>query len=375
MKLVNLELTNFRNYQNLKLDFHPNLNIFLGQNAQGKTNILESIYFLALTRSHRTSTDKDLIGWSDKNMEVAGLIQKKVTKTPLQINMTKQGRTVKINHLKQPRLADYIGQMNVIMFAPEDLEIIKGSPSIRRRFIDMEIGQIKPIYLYDTIRYNKILKERNAYLKFDRKQIDTTYLAVLDDQLIEYGSKIIKQRIDFVKKLESISQDLHFKLSHELENLTISYKSNIQLDSLENIQLADIETEFRNQLSQIQDKEILRHQSLIGPHKDDLAFFVNNINVGDFGSQGQQRTTALSVRLAEIDLIYEETGEYPILLLDDVMSELDNTRQLDLLDTIKDKAQTFITTTSLNHLQNLPENLQIFQVANGKIEQEKRDSL
>ncbi|OFI48989.1 DNA replication/repair protein RecF [Floricoccus tropicus] len=366
MKLKNISLKNFRNYEQLSLDFHPNLNIFLGQNAQGKTNILESIYFLALTRSHRTSSDKDLLSWRSDNMEVSGTVEKRNTNTPLEIIMSKQGRVTKVNHLRQQKVADYIGQMNVIMFAPEDLSIIKGSPAIRRRFIDMEIGQIRPLYLYDSIRYNKILKERNAYLKFDQANIDETYLSVLDDQLIEYGSKMIEHRLNFIKELERISQELHSKLSHGLENLTINYKSSLKF-SKANPDLKTIETDFHEQLIALRSKELYRHQTLLGPHRDDLEFFINDINVGDFGSQGQQRTTALSIKLAEIDLVFEETGEYPILLLDDVMSELDNTRQLDLLEAIIGKTQTFVTTTTLDHLQNLPTNMQIFQVENGEI--------
>ncbi|WEV60634.1 DNA replication/repair protein RecF [Streptococcaceae bacterium ESL0729] len=366
MKLENISLRNFRNYDSLDLDFHPNLNIFLGQNAQGKTNILESIYFLALTKSHRTSSDKDLIKWESSQMKVAGSLKKNHTKLPLEINSGKEGRKTKVNHLIQQKLADYIGQMKVIMFAPEDLSIIKGSPSLRRRFIDMEISQLRSIYLYDSIYYNKILKERNAYLKFDGKKIDETYLSVLDDQLIDYGSKIIEHRISFIRHLENLAQKLHFKLSHGLEDLTISYKSNVKLSN-DQPTLSTIREDFKNQIHKNREKELIRHQTLVGPHRDDLEFFINGINVADFGSQGQQRTTALSVRLAEIDLIFEESGDYPILLLDDVMSELDNMRQLDLLETILGKTQTFITTTTLDHLKNLPANMEVFQVEKGSI--------
>ncbi|WEV45143.1 DNA replication/repair protein RecF [Streptococcaceae bacterium ESL0687] len=366
MKLENISLRNFRNYDDLNLDFHPNLNIFLGQNAQGKTNILESIYYLALTKSHRTSSDKDLLKWDSKSMKVAGTLEKHQSRIPLEIIGGKDGRKTKVNHLVQQKVADYIGQMKVIMFAPEDLSVIKGSPSMRRRFIDMEISQLRSIYLYDSIYYGKILKERNAYLKFDSKKIDDTYLSVLDDQLIDYGSKIIEHRISFIRHLEDLANKLHFKLSHGLEDLTISYKSNVSL-SEDAPTLSGIKEDFKNQLLKNRSKELIRHQTLVGPHRDDLEFFINGINVSDFGSQGQQRTTALSVRLAEIDLIFEESGEYPILLLDDVMSELDNIRQLDLLETIIGKTQTFITTTTLDHLKNLPANMEIFQVEGGNI--------
>jgi len=355
MKIDKIRLHNFRNYKELSLDFHPNLNIFLGQNAQGKTNLLESIYFLALTRSHRTSHDKELISWEEKELSVAGQVSKQNTTVPLEVRLNRKGREAYVNRLKEARLADYIGQLNLIMFAPEDLELIKGSPAIRRRFLDMEIGQIRPVYLYDSLRYNRALKERNAYLKYEEDKIDLDFLSVLDSQLIAHGQKIMNERENFIKNLEYYAQSIHQKLTHGKENLTISYQRKVQENFLK-------EVEGRHRL------DIMRHQTSIGPHRDDLLFFVNGINVADFGSQGQQRTVALSVKLAEIDLIHAETGDYPILLLDDVMSELDNSRQLDLLETSLDKTQTFITTTTLEHLQHLPEQLSVFHVDDGQVE-------
>lgn len=354
MKIENIRLHNFRNYGELSLDFDPNLNIFLGKNAQGKTNLLESIYFLALTRSHRTSHDRELIGWEAKEMAVAASIAKKNTHVPLEVRLNSKGREAFVNHLRENRLADYIGQLNLIMFAPEDLELIKGSPSVRRRFLDMEIGQIRPVYLYDSLRYNRALKERNAYLKFDEDKIDEHFLAVLDEQLVEHGNKVIAERENFIKNLEYYAQTIHNQLTHGAEHLTISYKKHVQED-------------FAAELEKRHSFDIFRHQTSVGPHRDDLLFFVNGINVADFGSQGQQRTVALSIKLAEIDLIFAETGDYPILLLDDVMSELDNSRQLDLLETTLGKTQTFITTTTLEHLQGLPEKLSIFNVNAGSV--------
>ncbi|GAB2021368.1 DNA replication/repair protein RecF [Pseudolactococcus yaeyamensis] len=354
MIISELHLTNFRNYNHLDLTFHPNLNIFVGQNAQGKTNIAESIYFLALTRSHRTHADRELMTWGQKEMSVAGTILKKNTTVPLDITLTPKGRIAKVNHLKENRLADYIGHLNVIMFAPEDLAIIKGAPSVRRRFIDMEIGQIRPVYLYDLMRYNQTLKERNSYLKFDAAKIDSNFLDVLDDQLVEYGEKVMTHRQQFITNLTEISADLHHHLSHGQENLSIVYAQNIK-------------TDFATELKQARQKDQFRAQTSVGPHRDDLQFLINDINVSNFGSQGQQRTTALSVKLAEIELIYQETGDYPILLLDDVMSELDNQRQLDLLSLVIGKTQTFITATTLNHLQHLPDKMTIFKVNHGEI--------
>lgn len=358
MKLKQIELKNFRNYEDLKLDFHPNLNIFLGQNAQGKTNILEAIHFLALTRSHRTSHDKELIRWSGQEMKVSGLVEKAHATVPLEVQLSSKGRIAKANHLKENRLADYIGQLKILMFAPENLELVKGSPATRRRFMDIELGQIHAVYLYDSMRYNRALKERNAYLKFDQAKIDKNFLTVLDEQLAEHGNKIMFERKTFIENIEIHAKKIHEQLTHGLETLKITYNQNVK-------------TDFSKELLSRQDHDIFRHQTTVGPHRDDLQFFINEINVADFGSQGQQRTVALSIKLAEIDLIFEETGEYPILLLDDVMSELDNHRQLDLIETSLGKTQTFITTTTLDHLKNLPENLSIFHVTDGTIEKEK----
>lgn len=354
MIISELTLKNFRNYKALHLEFDPNLNIFVGQNAQGKTNIAESIFFLALTRSHRTHTDRDLLSWDEKEMRVSGRIIKKNMTVPLEVSLTSKGRIAKANHLKENRLADYIGNLNVIMFAPEDLAIIKGAPSIRRRFMDMEIGQIRPVYLYDLMRYNKTLKERNSYLKFDSTKIDTDFLDVLDEQLVTYGQKVIDHRNRFVESLMTISSVLHDKLSHGKEKLVVKYLQNVKED-------------FATELKLARQKDLFRHQTSVGPHRDDLQFMVNEIDVSNFGSQGQQRTTALSIKLAEIDLVFQETGEYPVLLLDDVMSELDNQRQLDLLSLVIGKTQTFITTTTLDHLQHLPDKLTVFKVNDGEI--------
>ena len=354
MIISDLSLHHFRNYQELHLELDPNLNIFVGQNAQGKTNIAESIFFLALTRSHRTHTDKDLITWGEKEMRVSAHVLKKNMSIPLEVSLTNKGRIAKANHLKENRLADYIGNLNVIMFAPEDLAIIKGAPSIRRRFMDIEIGQIYPVYLHDLMSYNKTLKERNSYLKFDSNKIDHHFLDVLDDQLVSYGTKVMAHRQKFVDNLLTISTKLHDKLSHGKEELVITYAKNVKQD-------------FAEALKNARQNDLFRKQTSVGPHRDDLQFLVNDIDIANFGSQGQQRTTALSIKLAEIDLVFQETGEYPILLLDDVMSELDNQRQLDLLSLVIGKTQTFITTTTLDHLKHLPENLTVFQVNDGLI--------
>lgn len=371
MRLNKLHLKNYRNYQELQIDFSKNLVIFLGENAQGKTNLLESIYVLAMTRSHRTNSEQELIGWNDEQSMIQGEITRGTSKIPLEIQLSKKGRKTKINHIEQKKLSSYVGQLNVILFAPEDLSLVKGSPQIRRKFLDMELGQINPIYLYDLVQYQAILKQRNQYLKQlnEKKQTDLLYLDILSEQLAKFGSKVLKARAQFIKRLEYWANSLHQQITHQREQLAIEYVT--ALSSLDTMTVQEIQSQFLTLLEQNKKKDLFRGTTTVGPHRDDLSFFVNEKNVQNFGSQGQQRTTALSVKLAEIDLIKEETGEYPILLLDDVMSELDDQRQLHLLETIEGKVQTFLTTTSLDHVKNkMTVEPEIFYVQQGEIKGE-----
>ena len=360
MWLKNLSIKQFRNYHNTDIDFNPKLNVFVGRNAQGKTNLLESIYFLSLTRSHRTNSDKNLIQFEEEYLKVSGILQKKTTSVPLEIDLTPKGRITKVNHLKQARLSDYIGHMNVVLFAPEDLQLVKGAPAIRRKFIDMELGQIKPIYLSDLSSYNHVLKQRNTYLK-STQNIDETFLSVLDDQLVEYGCRVMLHRLDFVKKLESFGRKKHFEISDQLEELSINYQSSVNF--IDKVNLVD---SFKSSLKKSRSRDLFKKNTGVGPHRDDMIFLINGMEAS-FGSQGQHRSLVLSIKLAEIELMESITQESPILLLDDVMSELDNNRQLKLLETISHNIQTFITTTSLEHLQNLPDNLSVFTVNNGQV--------
>ena len=358
MWLKNLQIQYFRNYKLTEIDFHPGLNIFLGENAQGKTNILEAIYFLALTRSHRTRSDKDLIYFSNDSLKISGQLAKEAGNISLEIDLTPKGRTTKVNHLKQSKLSDYVGNMNVVLFAPEDLQLIKGTPALRRKFIDIELGQIKPIYLSDLSQYHHVLKQRNAYLKAAPK-IDETFLTVLDDQLVEFGCGVIQHRTEFLKKLEHFGQQKHLELSSNLENLTIKYCSSIPLSDPNKLKES-----FQIALRQSRSRDLFKKNTGIGPHRDDIAFYINNMNA-TFGSQGQHRSMVLSLKLAEIELMETVTKEKPILLLDDVMSELDNNRQLNLLETISQNIQTFITTTTLEHLKHLPSDIKIFSIHDG----------
>ena len=375
MYLKNLELKGFRNYEKTEVFFSEGTNVFLGENAQGKTNLMESIYFLALARSHRTSKDKELIGWNQDFARVSGEVKTRRTTYPLNIVLSKKGKRAKLNHLEQKRLSNYIGHLNVILFAPEDLSLVKGSPSVRRKFIDMEMGQISAIYLYHLTEYKKILKQRNEYLKQSKynKTFDSVYLDILTEQLATAGAEILEQRHTFTVQLENWARPIQEEISQSKEILTIHYLSPIDFNKT--AKKEDIYETLLSLYKKNQERELEQGTTVIGPHRDDLQFFINERNVQTYGSQGQQRTTALSVKLAEIELMQVMTGEYPVLLLDDVLSELDDDRQTHLLKAIEDKVQTFITTTSLNGVKlDLLKAPQVFHVEEGSVKKIKDSS-
>ena len=351
MKLTNLQLQNFRNYESVQLEFTDGVHVFIGENAQGKTNLMESIYALAMTKSHRTTNDKELIGWNKEFATIKGTVEKTATKTNLELQFSKKGKIAKVNYLEQKRLSSYLGNLNVILFAPENLTLVKGSPQNRRKFVDMELGQMSSLYLYDLVEYNRVLKQRNIYLKqlaIKKKQPDE-YLEVLSEMLSELASKIVFHRLDFMKQLEALAIPIHDQLSLGREKFSVSYQATIPLeDGLTPSQMKEI---YIDQFKKNQTREADQATTLIGPHRDDLIFYLNEIPVQTYGSQGQQRSTVLSLKLAEIELMKLSTGEYPLLLLDDVLSELDDDRQTHLIKAIENKVQTFITTTSLDGIK------------------------
>lgn len=368
MYLKNLQLHHFRNYADADVEFSPSINVLIGENAQGKTNLLESIYVLAMTRSHRTNNDKELIEFSQDASQVSGVVERQLGPLKLELDIGKRGKKAKANHIEKARLSEYLGQLNVILFAPEDLALVKGAPTVRRRFIDMEFGQISPKYLHDLTQYRSILKQRNRYLKQlqTKEADDKVYLDVLSEQLAAVGGAIITQRIKFLSELEKYAQQLHQSITQGRERLTFEYESAVKnADELSEIEAAQA---LMDLYTRNQQKEIFQGTTLYGVHRDDVRFLLNGKNVQTYGSQGQQRTTALSVKLAEIDLMKNQTGEYPILLLDDVLSELDGTRQTHLLKTIQDKVQTFLTTPGLSDVaRNLIHEPKIFYIQDGKI--------
>jgi DNA replication and repair protein RecF len=351
----------------MNVNFHPGIHLFIGNNAQGKTNILESLYVLALAKSHRTSKDKELITWNQDFATIQGIVEKKYGALPLELQITNKGKKAKANRIEQRKLSDYIGLLNVVMFAPEDLELVKGSPQVRRRFIDMEIGQVSSTYLYYLSHYHKILAQRNALLKdWTKRKENRPMVEIFTQQLIEVAAKVLVKRAQFIKNLEHWAKPIHARITNDKETLSIHYVYSTPVTSQSSEKkIIDLLSE---KFDKIREQEESRGSTLIGPHRDDLQFFVNDMNVQHFGSQGQQRTTALSLKLAEIELIKAEIGEYPILLLDDVLSELDNSRRSHLLEAIQDKVQTFVTNTSVEGIdQELLQQSSIYTINQGQI--------
>lgn len=367
MFLKSIHLENFRNYSSLTLQTNAKVNLFVGNNAQGKTNLLESIYVLALTKSHRTAKDKELIQWNEQHAQIQGEIDKKYGPLKLECTISSNRKKVKLNGLEQKKLSNYYGSMNVVMFAPEDLEIVKGSPGIRRRFLDMEIGQVRPGYLFSLSQYLKVIEQRNNYLKTAfATQINEQLLEVWDEQLSVHGTAMMFERQRFIQKLEKWAAQIHAGITNGQEQLSLEYQPSIPID---HEQQSVVIEQFMLKLKQNQSHDVRRGSTQIGPHRDDFSFFINGKEAQVYGSQGQQRTVALSLKLAELELIFEETGEYPILLLDDVLSELDQHRQTQLIETFQNKVQTFVTTTGVEAVDLAKlEDVQIYTVTDGSVQ-------
>lgn len=368
MYIERLALTDYRNYESLDLSFSPQINVLIGENAQGKTNIMEAIYVLSMAKSHRTSIDRELIRWDQDYGKIEGDIQRKYGRLPLELIISKKGKKARVNHLEQKRLSLYVGQLNVVMFAPEDLNLVKGSPQVRRRFLDMEIGQISPVYLHDLLTFQKVLKQRNAILKDNRGKLDfnDVMFDIYTEQYIQVAVQIIRKRFYFMELLQKWADPIHKGISRGLETLQVSYGTLKELDSGQTAE--QMESILGQRLLEVRRRELERGMTLIGPHRDDLHFYVNGYDIQTYGSQGQQRTTALSLKLAEIELVKQEVGEAPVLLLDDVLSELDDYRQSHLLNTIQGEVQTIVTTTNIAGIDHETiRQADIFEVAAGEV--------
>ena len=359
MIIKSIELKNFRNYGDLHIEFTDGTNILFGDNAQGKTNVLEAAYVSGTTKSHKGSRDKDMIKFCEEESHIRTFIIKNGKEFQIDIHLKKnRPKGIAVNRVPIKKAGSLFGILNIVFFSPEDLNIIKEGPSERRRFLDLELCQLDKIYLSDLANYNKVLNQRNKLLKdmvYHPELMDT--LSVWDMQLLEYGNRIIRRRYQFVEELRKTVFDIHKKISGNREELVISYEPNID------------EGHFASELDRVREKDLKYCQTSAGPHRDDLSFRIGDVDIRKFGSQGQQRTSALSLKLSEIELVKKSIHDTPVLLLDDVLSELDSNRQNYLLDSIHD-IQTIITCTGLDEfVKNRFKLDRIFEVIDGHVTQ------
>lgn len=360
MVIKSLKLKNYRNYELLDMTFDSKTNILYGDNAQGKTNILEALYLSGTTKSHRGTKDRDLIQFGRDESHLETIVEKNGMEFQIDMHLKKNSpKGIAINKIPIRKASELFGIVHFVFFSPEDLNIIKDGPAGRRRFIDLELSQIDKVYLSNLSNYNRIINQRNSLLKELCRQehlMDT--LDIWDMQLVQYGEKVMEGRQKFIQQVNQIISDIHYKLTGGRERITLSYESSIGNLSLEQA------------LKKNRERDIRMKSTSVGPHRDDLCFLSGDLDIRKFGSQGQQRTAALSLKLSEIELVKEVIRDTPILLLDDVLSELDKHRQNYLLDSIHD-IQTVITCTGLDEFVNHRFSInKIFRVESGNVTKE-----
>ena len=361
MYIKSLQLNNFRNYENLDIEFDQGTNILYGDNAQGKTNILEAVYLCGTSRSHRGSKDRDMIRFGQMEGHIRMELEKRQIPCRIDMHLHKmRPKGIAVNGVPIRRARELMGAVNLVFFSPEDLNIIKNGPSERRRFLDLELCQLNSLYVNSLAGYNKTVNQRNKLLKdiSFRPELEKT-LDIWDMQLIRYGKELIRERKKFLKELNEIVKEVHWNLTGGKEQIRIGYEPCVEEDSFEKELFLKRESDLRQKMSSI------------GPHRDDMSVKINEIDIRKFGSQGQQRTSALSLKLAEIRMVKNKIMDTPVLLLDDVLSELDSSRQNDLLESIHD-IQTIITCTGLDEMVSRRfEMNKVFHIVKGSVEQQK----
>ena len=374
MRIKSLKLLYFRNYLSTNIEVHPSLNVLVGNNANGKTNIIESIFCLALGKSYRTKSDSECIMFGETATAMSCVVNKNDKNLDIMLGINNKGKSAKIAGIKKTKLTDFVGELNVVLFSPEDLQLVKGSPALRREFINREFYQYSRIYHKYYLMYQHLLKQRNSYLKDMRKnpkdEMFLAYLETITSQLAKVAIYITKERVSFVHEISALTYQNMLNISNGQETLKIKYKSSV----LESLNITDVnDTNFTEEnLVKVMMKksfdDIMRGSTKIGPHQDDLEFYINDLDAKMYASQGQQRSIVLSLKLAEINYLKSKTGTYPVLLLDDVLSELDKNRQLKLLDAINENVQTFITTPSISDIkEDLLKKAKVFKIENGNI--------
>lgn len=357
MYIESIQLKNFRNYQSLELDFDQGTNILYGDNAQGKTNVLEAVYLCGTTKSHKGSRDRDMIRFGEEESHIRMIVHKEFITYKIDMHLKKnKAKGVAINGVPIKKAKELFGIVNLVFFSPEDLNIIKDGPAERRRFLDFELCQLDKIYLSELTDYNHILNQRNKLLKdlVFQPYLEET-MEIWDRQLADYGMRLIRKRKKFIQELNEIIRKIHRNLTGDTETIELIYEPNVDPEN------------FEAKLQENQERDKKMKLTSVGPHRDDFCVMVNGIDIRKFGSQGQQRTAALSLKLSEIYLVKKIIKDTPVLLLDDVLSELDSSRQMYLLDSIHD-IQTLITCTGLDDLMQKPFQMnKIFKVIKGEI--------
>ena len=358
MKILTLQLNQFRNYRNLELEFDPGTNLFYGDNAQGKTNILESIYLCGTTRSHKGARDREMIRFESEDAHIRMEMEKADTEYRLDMHLKKNGaKGIAVNGVPVRKASELVGIGNFIFFSPEDLNLIKSGPVQRRRFLDMELCQLDPVYLHNLSAYNKCLNQRNKLIRdlYFHPEYEEM-LDVWDVQMVRYGDQVIRARQRFVEELNDIYGQIHRKLSGGKEQICLIYEMNTHPENL------------AGSMKENRERDKKLKMTHAGPHRDDLSFEISGVDVRKYGSQGQQRTAALSLKLSEIELVKRRIHDTPVLLLDDVLSELDSGRQQYLLENIHD-IQTFITGTGTDRfVKNHFSIGQLFYVTDGTVQ-------
>jgi DNA replication and repair protein RecF len=363
-----MELTDFRNYAEASVALDPGLNLFLGLNAQGKTNLLESVYVASAGRSYRASSDADLVRWECPHFRIVAYIDRKPSPVRLEISYSRDGRRlVRLNGTERIRGAELASFLNVVMFTPDDLALVKGSPGDRRRFLDLEIAQVSPAYRNWVSVYSRTVAQRNALLK----QVAAAppakaaeLLAPWDDQLTSVGARVIARRAEVIAELDRLGREAHCRITGTPGNLAVRYLPSVQFEASD---VQAIARAFKDRLAQIRRVELIRGFTMCGPHRDDILFELDDVNVAAFGSQGQQRSTVLAVKLAEVEFIRARTGDQPVLLLDDVLSELDERRRAHLLAEVVGKYQTLVTSVEPGCVEMMPSQAKVFTIDAGQI--------
>lgn len=367
MKITRLNLVNFRNYSSLAIKLGPQMNIFVGDNAQGKTNILEAITFLALTKSHRLGVHPNVIMFDKKKAKIKGVIKKDKIISKLEIDMAENEKKLFVNQTEIKKVADYISNLNIIVFSPDDLEIIKGSPNVRRNLLNIQLSQVSKVYLTVYNEYNKLLRTRNEYLKvlFQNSIADSSYLDIITDKLIEKAVFIYQKRNEYIQFVNQ-NIDFYYKQINGESGLIVDYHPNIEFPSFAS---EDIRKTLKHYYKKNYKKELNYGMTLVGPHRDDFSFVLLDKDLKFFGSQGQQKTAVLAYKLSEIPIFEQLLDTKPVLLLDDIFSELDLKKRNRLLKLIHSDIQSIITTTDLKNInKKYLVDAYIYNVKNGNVE-------